>query len=200
MIRILLVCGSGVTSSLLAKEINSHAHKKYEIINGNVSQALRNYQKYQLLFIAPQVKFMYQEIYRRCISKNISCCLVDFDKYTVYGIQQLVERYITQLSSMQYQIGFVKDEKTGYLADLFVNKVKEEFERRKVDCHIEIMTLSQYQTLAHDMDYYIIEPKLMFYIQEDQKTFLIRTQEYQSLNAMGIVERIIDFPKELETY
>lgn len=195
MKKILLVCGAGVTSSLLAKEVNELARGRFVVTNTNVSIAFHDYWQYQMILIAPQVKFLLPKIQQLCIQNNIKCISLSFNDYITKRVFEIINENIKNISLERLNITFVKDSSTGYLPRLFMNKLVKELQKSSIDCHYEIITFDQYKQIQLKKGYYIIEPKLMFFIQKDSHTIILRTQEFQSLNVDSLLQFFVKFPK-----
>lgn len=195
MKKILLVCGAGVTSSLIAKEVNELAIGRFIVTNTNVSIAFHDYWQYQMILIAPQVKFLLPKIQQLCIQNHIKCISLSFTDYTTEKVFEIINEQIENISFENLNVTFVKDSSTGYLPRLFMNKFVKELQKKNIDCHYEIITFEQYKQIQLKKGYYIIEPKLMFFIQKDSHTVILRTQEFQSLNVDSLLQFFEEFPK-----
>ncbi|MCD7810076.1 MAG: hypothetical protein LUH02_12125 [Erysipelotrichaceae bacterium] len=197
MIRVLIICSAGITSSMIADELNQSSEGKYIVTNMNISLALKEYWKYQLILVAPQVKFLYEKIEVLALEHNIHHQLLDFDKYNTKSVKDIVDSTVTEIEQKVMHICFIKDKHTGYLPNLFMNKLVSELEKNDVVCmsHIEVFSDDVFN---NNFDIYLIEPKLMFYVKENDKVWIIRTQEYQSLIVSPTIERILSFPKDVE--
>lgn len=195
MKKILIVCGAGITSSLLAKDLNEVAKGRYVVVNSHISLAMKDYYHYQFICVAPQVKFMYHQLAQLCQKAHIPCCFIDFHQYTTRGLQKMIENFIGNDEKDILHMVFVKDQNTGYLAQLFVSQMVKELKRYQIHCQMTLQTLEMYQHQPQEADIYLIEPKLMFDIQEDEKTILVRTREYQALDVGSLISRLPIFPK-----
>lgn len=197
MIRVLIICSAGITSSMIAEELNQTSKGKYTVTNMNISLALKEYWKYQPILVAPQVKFLYEKIETLAKDHNIHHQLLDFDKYNTKSVKEIIDSTITEIKQTTIHICFISDKHTGYLPRLFMNKLVSELEKNDVICtsHIEVLSNDVFE---NNYDIYLVEPKLMFYIKENDKVWIIRTQEYQSLIVSPTVERILSFPKDME--
>lgn len=193
MKRVLIVCGSGVTSSLIARELNKKLESQgYYIVNANTSYALKDYHYFDLIIVAPQVKFLFHEIFELCQPMGIKCDQLDFNEYTSSFIEKKIKTYLPNTQSKILRICFVKDDQSGYLSQLFINKMKEEFYKNKCEVFIDLKNYSEFSCLHNTYDYVLFEPKLMFKMAREEKNIYIRNSDFHSLNSQYIVEDILN--------
>lgn len=192
MKRVLIVCGSGVTSSLIADELNKRLENQgYYIVNANISFVLRDYHYFDFILVAPQIKFMYKEIKALCDSENILCMPLAFNEYTTTALEIKIKTYLPQVQNQKLHIAFVKDDQSGYLAQLFIKKLEEEFDKNKYEVEIHLLTYSLFQKNKETYDYILFEPKLMFKMPQKDHYLCIRNSDYHTLNAINIVQQMI---------
>ena len=162
MKKILIVCGSGVTSYLLAEELNHMLISDYYVYNANVSFTLKDYHYFHLVIVAPQVSFMYEKINQLCKEAHIPCIKLDFDEYESQSIR---EKIINELSSYE--------------------------DNQRCDAEICIMKYSQFQEDCCNYDYVLFEPQLMYQYEKKDRHLLIRSSDFHSLNVDALVDEII---------
>jgi Phosphotransferase system cellobiose-specific component IIB len=194
MKKILIVCGAGVTSSLIAKELNEKLESQgYYIVNSNVSYVLREYYYFHLILISPQLKFMFQDISQLCQSKNILCHQLEFNDYNTLAIENIIKDFIMIKQVKKLKICFVKDDQTGYLCQLFIKKLEDEFLKNQYEVDIILEKYSSYHYLDRNEDYIIFEPKLLLKMTKEKNCIYVRSSDFHTLNPIPIVENILKY-------
>lgn len=191
MKKVLIVCGSGVTSYLLAEELNQLLDHQYYVYNANVSFALKDYRYFQLVLVAPQVSFMYEKIYTLCTNENIPCIKIAFNEYKSPLIKAIITQRLSTYEIKKMNLCIVKQDHSGYLAQLYANKMKESFQKQKYEVEICVMKYSDFQKKQQNFDYVLFEPQLMYQFQKKEHYLLIRSSDFHSLNVDGLVSSII---------
>ena len=187
MRKILIVCGSGITSSLIAQDVNTILKDEYYVLNTNISMAMKEYQYFDMVFVAPQVKFLYKNIVHLCDKEHIPCILLNFDEYTTgFILTQIKKAHFSHAQPLT--ITFVKDDQSGQLALLYVNKLKQGLINNKIEVNIEIVKYSEY--IDHGQ-LSLFEPKLMFLIKQDKNHIIIRSSDYHTLNVEPMIKHIL---------
>lgn len=191
MKKILIVCGSGVTSYLLAEELNHMLISDYYVYNANVSFTLKDYHYFHLVIVAPQVSFMYEKINQLCKEAHIPCIKLDFDEYESQSIREKIINELSSYEDKKLNICLVKSDHSGYLAQLYVNKMKKSLQNQRCDAEICIMKYSQFQEDCCNYDYVLFEPQLMYQYEKKDRHLLIRSSDFHSLNVDALVDEII---------
>ncbi|HHW04018.1 MAG TPA: PTS sugar transporter subunit IIB [Thermoanaerobacterales bacterium] len=96
MKRIMLVCSSGSSTSLLVKRMQEAARKKgladVEIFSTSQADAKNHYDSMDVLLLGPQVRYLYNELKKTLASKKLVLDIINSRDYGMMNGEAVLEQ------------------------------------------------------------------------------------------------------------
>lgn len=96
MKRIMLVCSSGSSTSLLVKKMQEAAQKKgltdVEIVATSQAEAKNHYDDTDVLLLGPQVRYLYNELTKTLAGKKIALDVINSKNYGTMNGEAVLEQ------------------------------------------------------------------------------------------------------------
>lgn len=101
MKRIMLVCSSGSSTSLLVKKMQEAASKKgledVEITATAQADAKNHYDSVDVVLLGPQVRYLYNELKKTLASKNVALDVINSRDYGLMNGEAVLEQALKLL-------------------------------------------------------------------------------------------------------
>lgn len=163
MLKILLVCSGGYTSSQLAAKMNAYddIQQKYWVKSTNVAAALSICSEYDVVLLSPQVEFTYELFLKKLKLYSTMVIILKKEDYFLYNISNIfneINNVILDQQPKNLEITFVFKEKGNLLFEHCFDGLKNYIETNKINiklskCSIQDIFSNDFESDLLALDY-----------------------------------------------
>ena len=164
MKKILLVCGGGMSTSLLVKKMEAaDIYNEYQIKCSDVVSGQVLLVDYDIILLAPHIAYLQNEFVPLCQKVNIPLMLIDSYDYTKMAGKIVLDKAIMLLNEFTKKHPFkvlLLHSVAGAMSDLIVLDMKKKVIGDEKDWQIESLTTEQFEDKNYDI--ILLEPQIRY--------------------------------------
>lgn len=203
MKNILLVCGAGMSTSLLVKKMQeADKNHQYNIRCSDTLGAQLIMKQSDIFLLAPHISYMKSEFLPLCQKGDIPFMIIDSLDYTKMDGRSVLQKVTEMLKEKEvlkpFQVVLVHSQ-GGAMSDLLVLDMKKKRNYQEQDWLIESCTIEEFEE-SGEGDIILLEPQMSYEVDNMKKklgnSILINVPP-RSLYATFDSRKILDYIHEI---
>ena len=205
--KILVTCGGGVSTNILVSNMKYYANKSDVIKAVPLNNALQFIPEFDVVLVAPQIRYSYDFIAAKCQQEDVECALLDMQTYgcmdgeTIINLaRDLIERknkkgVKAEMKKLKITLACAGGISTSILVARIIAAIKER--------GIEEIECNAYATTALDnvvagSDVILLGPQVCYMEDDIVKKYpdipvrLMDMRDYGMMNAEKIVKELFE--------
>lgn len=199
--KILIVCGAGISTSIMAAMMEDFVSDQDKIIATSYDRMNRYIDDVDVLLVAPQIKNLYYHIEEKCNEENVGCVLLSNELYGHLDGQKAVE-----IAKSLYKEREEKSHKfkillicgAGITTSILVHKVVEAAEQLAIDIDCEAQGISNlYPSRTKGVNIVLLGPQVGYMEEEVRSNYpnipvkVIGTEDFGKMDGKKVLEDIV---------
>lgn len=208
--KILVICGGGISTNILVSNMKYYADKEDVIKATSINNALKIIQDYDIVLVAPQISFYYDNIKEECEKYNVSCLLLDMKDYggmdgeAIINLARdlFIDRKENKKEGVKLKVRKLKITLAcagGVSTSILVNRIISAVKNRgieSVECNA--YSAATLDKAAPGSDVILLGPQVCYLEDDVKKRYpdtpvrLIDMRDYGMMNAEKIVKELFE--------
>jgi|GEM_PF-9336 len=163
--KILLVCGLGMSTSLLVKKMREQVKYNFEIDCCDIVSAQVKMCEYNLVLLAPHISYMKNIFINKAKHLHIPLMLIDKEDYQNMNGKVLLNKIDSILDEYQKEYPFkvvLLHALGGVMSDLMMLDMKKKLNGREKDWLIESIDIGSFNYQDSFVNVILLEPQIKF--------------------------------------
>lgn len=201
--RILVICGGGISTSIMVQSMLNYANEDEYIRAVSVDKLSQLIDDFDIVLVAPQISFMYDDIIKECNKHQVECLLIDNSIYmTMDGIAAIeaVRKY------MKNKVIKKKDEKkkmhialsctAGISSYIMKDQLIAEALKNNYILDCDVFAISKIFSKNSRYDLFVLGPQISYMMDNVRELFphtpiyVIDINDYSKMNIKNIFNTI----------
>lgn len=202
--RILIVCSSGISTSIMVQSMLEHALDDEYIEAISIGKLPILIEKFDIVLVAPQISFMYDAIKEQCVNAKTECFLINNVVYgsmdgfsTMQSVREYMKNKAIKIEHNKKVIHMALFCMSGLSSYILKDLIVEEAKKQGYLLECDAFAVSKIYSDYNDYDIYVLGPQV-FYMSENirdlihnKPIYIIDTKDYGCMNVEKILGCII---------